>query len=135
MFYINFCVKCNWNFGGFLKIHNIFYKHILNINYENNVQQNYLSIINRAIMELFSCIFRRENRTFINFFSNSKFGIRVYRGKVETRNGYYFVYILRIYPRKINILKKTKLGPIEPNEVDDMNIYIYINSVQFNEYF
>ena len=48
--------------------------------------------------------------------------MRVYRGKIEARNEGIFLYtILRISPRKINILKKTKLTPRELNELDDMN--------------
>ena len=39
-FHIKLCVKCNWNFGGFLKIHITFYKHILNISNKNNVRRD-----------------------------------------------------------------------------------------------
>ena len=47
----------------------------------------------------------------------------VYRGKIEARNEVISLYtFLRISPRKINILKKTKLGPRELNELDDMNV-------------
>ena len=77
--------------------------------------------INRAITEASSYIFRRENKIFVNFFSNSEFGMRVYKGKMEARNEGIFLYtFLRISPRKINILKKTKLSPRELNEADKM---------------
>ena len=49
--------------------------------------------------------------------------MRVYKGKIEARNEGIFLYIfLRISPRKINILKKTKLDPRELNEVNDINV-------------
>ena len=49
--------------------------------------------------------------------------MRVYKGKIEARNEKISLYILlRISPRKINILKKTKLVPRELNKVDDMNV-------------
>ena len=49
--------------------------------------------------------------------------MRVYRGKIETKiEGISLYTFLRISPRKINILKKTKLGPRELNKVDDMNV-------------
>ena len=38
-----------------------------------------------------------------------------------------------ISPRKINILKKTKLGPREFNKLNDMNVKK--NTAQFNGYF
>ena len=48
--------------------------------------------------------------------------MRVYKGKIEVRSeDIPFYTFLRISPRKINILKKTKLGPRELNKVDDMN--------------
>jgi hypothetical protein len=49
--------------------------------------------------------------------------MRVYKGKIEVRNEDISLYIfLRISPRKINILKKTKLGLRELNELNDMNV-------------
>ena len=42
--------------------------------------------------------------------------------------GIFLYTFLRISPRKINILKKTKLGPRDLNEVDDLNI----NKMLFN---
>ena len=49
--------------------------------------------------------------------------MRVYKGKIETRNESISLYtFLRISPPKINIQKKTKLGLRELNEVDDMNV-------------
>ena len=79
--------------------------------------------IDRAITEPSSCIFYRENENFVNFFSNSEFGMRVYKGQIEARSeGISFYTFSRISPRKINILKKTKLDPRELNKMDDMNI-------------
>ena len=49
--------------------------------------------------------------------------MRIYKGKIEVRNEDISLYIfLRISPRKINILKKTKLGLRELNELNDMNV-------------
>ena len=49
--------------------------------------------------------------------------MRVYKGKIEVRNASISLYtFLRISPRKINILKKTKLGLRELNELNDMNV-------------
>ena len=49
--------------------------------------------------------------------------MRVYKGKIEARNeGIPLYTFLRISPRKINILKKSKLGPRKLNEVDNMNV-------------
>ena len=59
--------------------------------------------------------------------------MRVYKGKIEARNKSVPLYtFLRISPRKIGILKKTKLGPRDLNVVDDMNVKK--NTTQFNEY-
>ena len=49
--------------------------------------------------------------------------MRVYKEKIDARNKGISLYIfLRISPRKINILKKTKLNPRELNKVNDMNV-------------
>ena len=57
------------------------------------------------------------------FFSNSEFRMRVYKGKIEARNEGISLYtFLRISPRKINILKKTKLDSRELNILDNMNV-------------
>ena len=49
--------------------------------------------------------------------------MRVYKGKIEARNEGVSLYIfLKISPRKINIFKKTKMGPRELNKVVDMNV-------------
>ena len=58
MFYIKFCAKCNQTFGGLLKIQNTFYKHILNINNGNDVQQKYLSI--EPLMSLLAAFFVKK---------------------------------------------------------------------------
>ena len=72
------------------------------------------------LLAAFCC---RENKIFVNFFSNSEFGMRVYRGKIEARNEGISLYIfLRISPQKINILKKTRLGQRELDELDDMRV-------------
>ena len=55
--------------------------------------------------------------------SNSEFGMRVYKGKIETRSeGISSCTFFGISPRKINISKKNKLVPIELNEIDGMNL-------------
>ena len=60
--------------------------------------------------------------------------MRVYKEKIESRNEGISLYtILRISRRKINIIRKTKLGLIELNEIDGINVKK--NTVQFNEYF
>ena len=49
--------------------------------------------------------------------------MRVYKEKIEARSEGISLYtFLRISPRKINILKKTKLGPIELNKLNDKNV-------------
>ena len=49
--------------------------------------------------------------------------MRVYKEKIEVKNENTFLYtFLRISPRKINILRKTKLDPRELNELNDMNV-------------
>ena len=79
--------------------------------------------VNRAITEFSSYIFCRENMIFVDFFSDSEFRMRVYKGKIEARNENTSLYtFLRISSRKINIFKKTKLDPRELNELDDMNV-------------
>ena len=48
--------------------------------------------------------------------------MRVYRGKIEARfKGIYLHTFLRKSPRKINILKNSKLSLRELNKLDDMN--------------
>ena len=121
MFYTKFCKKCHWNFGGFLKIHITFYKYPLKIVHWNNVQQNYLSI--ELLLNLLAAFFVEKTRFLWIFFSNSEFGIRVYKGKLGGRSEGIFLHtFLKITPRKIYVLKKTKLGPRELNEVNDMNV-------------
>ena len=111
MFHIKFCVKCDCKFEGFLKIHITFYMHILNINYGDNVKKHYLSI--KLLPNLLAIFFVEKTRFLSIFFSISEFGMKVYKGKIEARSeGIISLYtFLRISPRKINILKKTKLGP------------------------
>ena len=121
MFHIKFCTKCNWNFEGFLKICNIFYKYILNISNANNVQKNYLSI--ELLLKLLAAFCIEKTRFLSIFFSNSEFRMRVYKGKIEAwSEGISLYTFLRISPRKLNILKETKLDPRELNEVENMKI-------------
>ena len=121
MFYIKFCVNCNWSFGDFLKIHITFYNYIQNIINCNNVQKKYLSI--ELLQNFLAAFFVEKARFLSNFFSDSEFGMRVYKGKMEARNESIFLYtFLRISPRKINILKNPKLGLRELNELNDMNV-------------
>ena len=120
------------NFGGFSNIHITFYKHISNANDGDNVQNNYLSI--EPFLNLLTAFFVKKTKFLSNFFLNSEFGMRVYRGKIEARSDGISLYIfLRISPRKINILKKTKLSPRELNELNDKNLKK--NAAQFNKYF
>ena len=60
--------------------------------------------------------------------------MRLYKGKIEARDeGIPWYTFLRISLRKINILKKHKLGPRELNELNDVNTKK--NAVQYSEYF
>ena len=48
--------------------------------------------------------------------------MRVHKGKIEARSESISLYtFLRISPRKINILEKAKLSPVELNRLYDMN--------------
>ena len=121
MFHIKFCTKCHWNFGGFLKIHIAFYKHTSKIIYRNNMQQNYLSI--KSLLHLLAAFVVEKTRFLSIFFSNSEFWMRVYKGKLGGKSeGIPLHTFLRISPRKIYVLKKTKLGSRELNEVNCMNV-------------
>ena len=121
MFHIKVCTKCHWNFGGFLKIHIAFYKHTSKIIYRNNMQQNYLSI--KPLMHLLAAFVVEKARFLSIFFSNSEFGMRVYKGKFGGRSEDISLYtFLRISSQKINILKRTKLHTIELNQIYDMNV-------------
>ena len=76
-----------------------------------------------SLLNLLAAFFVEKTRFLSIFFSVSEFGMRVYRGKIEARNESISLYtFLRISPRKMNILKKTKLDPRELNEVDDINV-------------
>ena len=104
-----------------MKIHIIFYKYIPNITNGKDVQHSYLSI--KPLLNLLATVFVEKMRFLSIFFSNSEFGMRVHRGEMEARNKGIFLHtFLRISPRKINILKKTKLVPRQLNEVDDVNV-------------
>ena len=60
--------------------------------------------------------------------------MRVHKGKIEARSESISLYtFLRISPRKINILEKAKLSPVELNRLYDMNAKK--NVTQFNQYF
>ena len=104
-----------------MKIDITFYKDVSNIDNVANANQNYLSI--ELLLNLLAAVFIEKTRFLPNFFSDPEFGMRVYKGKIEARNeGVLFYTFWRISPRKINILKKTKLTPRELNEVNDMHI-------------
>ena len=121
MIHIKFCVKCNWNFECFLKIQDTFHNYILNIINENYALPNYLSV--EPLLNLLVAFFVEKTGCLSNFFSNSEFGIRVYKGKIEARIEGISLYIfLRISPRKINIFKKTKLSPRKLYEIDNTNV-------------
>ena len=75
------------------------------------------------MLSLLAAFFVEKMRFLSIFFSNSEFGMRVYKEKIEARNEGICLYtFLRISPRKMNILKRTKLGSIDLNEVNDMNV-------------
>ena len=123
-----------------MKIHNTFYKHILNSNNGDNAQKNYLLI--ELLLNFLAAFFVEKTRFLSKFFSDSEFGMRVYKGKMEARNESISLYtFLRISPRKINIFKKTKLDPRELNELDDMNIAVKckikkaLKKIQFKFFF
>ena len=99
----------------------MFVKHILNLSNENNAQKNCLSI--EPLLDLLTAFFVEKTRFSSIFFSNTEFGMRAYKGKIEGRNESIPLHtFLRISPQKINILKKTKLNSSELNELDDINV-------------
>ena len=103
-----------------MKIHITFYKHILNINSGSNAQKKYLPI--ELLPNYLAVLFIEKTRFSSIFFSDSEFWMRVYKGKIVTRNeGVRSYTFLSISPRKINVLKKTKLYPRELNKVDELN--------------
>ena len=132
IFSIKCCTKYNWNFGGFLKIHIIFFEHNSNVNNWNNAQINYL--LTELLLNLLAVFFIEKTRFLSKFFWNSEFGMRVYREKIKAWNEDTFLYtFLAISPRKINILKRAKLHPTELNKRYDMNFEK--NTVHYNECF
>ena len=121
MFHIIFCIKYDWNFGGFLKIHIPFYKHISSISNAKYTQKNHLSI--EPSLNFLSAFSVQKTRFLPKKVSNSEFGMRVYRGKIGARSKSIFLdTFLKISPRKINIIKKTELDPRECNELNDTNV-------------
>ena len=81
-----------------------------------------LSIV-LAIAEFFSYIFRREKLGF----HKKKVKFRIWdegiQGKIEAKSESILLYtFLKISSQKINILKRSKLGPIELNGIDDINV-------------
>ena len=85
------------------------------------MHKNYSS--NELFLNLSTEFFVEKTRFLSKKFSDSEFGMRVYKGKMEARNEDIFLYtFLRISPRKINIFKKTKLDPRELNEINDVNV-------------
>jgi hypothetical protein len=78
--------------------------------------------IDPVIAELGSYIFRRENKIFVKFFSNSKFKTRVYWSFFEAKPKFFFFFtFLRISLRKINILKRAKLHWTELSKIYGKN--------------
>ena len=73
VFCVKFYVRCNWNFGGFLKAHIAFYKHILNINNRNDAQHNYPLI--ELLLNFLAAFFVEKTKFLSIFFSNSEFGM------------------------------------------------------------
>ena len=73
-----------------MKIYITFYKHALNISNGDDVQQNYISI--EPLLN-FLATFCIEKTGFLSiFFSNSEFGMKVYRGKIEAEYHSIFLY-------------------------------------------
>ena len=104
-----------------MSIHVTFYKHISNTSNKDNAQQNYLSI--EPLLNLLVAFFVEKTKFLSNFFSNSEFGMRVYKGKIKARSESIPLYtFLRISQREINVLKRTKLHMIELNKVCDINV-------------
>ena len=81
MFHIKFCVKCNWNFGGFLMIHITFYKHISSINNENDAQKKYLST--ELLKNLLAAFFVEKTRFLPIFFQIQNLGWGYTREKLK----------------------------------------------------
>ena len=129
-FHIKFYIKCVWNFNSFLEMHIIFYKHVSYVSNWNNEQKNYL--FTELLLSLLAAVFAEKTRSLSIFFSNSEFGLRVYRGKVKLEMIVSVYTFLRIPPRKINILKKPKLCPQELNEVNRHEFKKA--AARFNEY-
>ena len=104
-----------------MNIHITFYKYILNAIGRYNTQQNYISI--ESLLTLIAIFFVEKARFLSRKISNSEFRTRVYKGKMEAKPmNILFYTFLSISLRKINILKKTKLGPRELNEIDNINV-------------
>ena len=113
--------KIRHKFWMFFEDTHRFYKHILHINNGNNAQKHYLPI--KLLLNLLAAFCVEKTRFLSIFFSNSEFRMRVYRGKIEPRNeGIPLYAFFRIFPQKINILKKIKLGFIELNKVYEVHV-------------
>ena len=93
------------------------------------MQQNYLSI--EPLLNFLVEFFVEKTRFLLKFFSNSEFEMRVYREKLKLETDILLYTFLRISPRKINIFKKTKLGPRELNKLNKLN-EINIKKILFN---
>ena len=78
IFYIKFCIKYNWSFEDFLKIHITFYKHISNTNKWGNVKENYLSI--EPLPNLLAAFFVEKTRFLLIFFWKEEQHAVVFRG-------------------------------------------------------
>ena len=104
-----------------MKICIILYKHVSNSRNAHNAQQNYLSI--ELLLNLLTAFFVEKTRFLSDFFSNSEFGMRVHREKIEARSeGISLSTFLIISLRKINILRRTKLYPIELHGIYEMHV-------------
>lgn len=65
IFCIKFCLKCDWNFGSFLRIHIAFCYYILNIINGNDAQKHYLSI--ELSFNLLAAFFVKKTRFLVTF--------------------------------------------------------------------
>ena len=111
MFRIKFWVKYNWNFGGFLKVHITFYKHISNVSYLSDAQNNYLSI--ELLHNLLATFFVEKPR-FFQFFQiqNLEWGYTGEKLKLETTifHGKHFWRYLQekpIFWKKLNWIRES----------------------------
>ena len=87
-----------------MKIHITFYKYILVINNRNTTQKKYLSI--EPLLNRIAAFFVEKTRFLLIFFSNSEFGMRVYKGKIEARSENISIHIFEDISTKNQYFEK-----------------------------